>query len=79
MASCCKFLGSGILCSCNCPAKSGHKVPIIFQNNCYFCSAIFCLCKNGKLLYLERLRLKGRALRYFKLWATFFYKSAGPA
>ena len=29
MATCCKFLGAGILCSCNCPAKSGHKVPII--------------------------------------------------
>ena len=26
MAGCCKLLGARILCSCNCPFRSGHNV-----------------------------------------------------
>ena len=40
MAGCFKLLGAGILCSCNCPCRSGHNVPIhLQQDNCYF---LFC-------------------------------------
>ena len=40
MAGCCNLLCTRILCSCNCPCRSGHNVPInLQQNNCYF---LFC-------------------------------------
>ena len=40
MASCCKLLSAGILCSCSCSWMCGHNVPInLQQDNCYF---IFC-------------------------------------
>ena len=28
---CCKFLGAVILCSCICPGRSGHNVPLSLQ------------------------------------------------
>ena len=66
---CCKFLGAGILCSCNYPGRSGHDVPVNLQHDkCYF---LFC---NLVSLYEWEsvILLKVRALRmgypvYFKL------------
>ena len=36
VVSCCKLLGVGILCSCNCPCRLDHSVPVNFQQDkCY--------------------------------------------
>ena len=36
VVSCCKLLGVGILCSCSCPCRSGHDVPVnLQQDKCY--------------------------------------------
>ena len=40
VVGCCRLLGIGILCSCSCPHKSGHDIPINFQQDKY-CS-LFC-------------------------------------
>ena len=40
VVSCCRLLGVGILCSCSCPHKSGHTVPVnLWQDKYYF---LFC-------------------------------------
>ena len=81
VAGCCKLLGAGILCSCSCPCRSGHDVPInLPRDKCY---SLFC---NFSCLYewKSATPLKVRALRmgypvYFRLPATFFHKGAEPA
>ena len=35
-----KLLGAGILCSCSCPSRSGHHVPVNFQQD--KCYSLFC-------------------------------------
>ena len=36
VVSCCKLLSVGILCSCSCPRRSDHSVPVKFQQDkCY--------------------------------------------
>ena len=48
----CKLHGTGILCSCSCPHKSGHYIPLnLQQGKCYslFCSFVYlyeckCVC-----------------------------------
>ena len=55
---CCRLLGVGILCSCCCPCRSGHDVPVnLQQDKCYslFCNFISpCEWKN--------IILKGQSL-----------------
>ena len=66
---CCKLPGAGILCSCRCPSRSGHSVPInLQQDKCY---SLFC---NFLSLYEWKrvIPLKVKALRmaypvYFRL------------
>ena len=36
VVSCCRLLGVGILCSCSCPHRSGHDVPINLQQDKYY-------------------------------------------
>ena len=70
--SCGRLVSEEIFCSCCCPCRSGHHLPInLQQNKCY---SLFCnfLSKNVILL-------KARALRiaypiYFRLEAASFYK-----
>ena len=43
----------GILCSCGCPCRSGHNVPVNFQQD--ICSSLFCnflTLYEWKVLYL---------------------------
>ena len=40
MASCCQFLGVGILCSYKCPHRSGHDSPVNLQED--KCYSLFC-------------------------------------
>ena len=68
---CCKFLGAGILCSCSCPDRSSHDVPVNLQHDkCYF---LYCRKFLVSLYEWESvILLKVRALRmgypvYFKL------------
>ena len=69
MAGCCRLLGAGILCSCSCPGRSGHNVPVdLQQDKCY---SLFC---NFLSLYdwESVILLKARGLRmgypvYFRL------------
>ena len=72
----CKLLGVGILCSCSCPHRSGHDVPVNLQQDKRY--SLFC---NFLSLYEWKciIPLKVRALRmgcyvYFRLQAAFFYK-----
>ena len=44
MVGCCKLLGVRIRCSCSCPDRSGHDIPInLQQDKCYslFCNYLF--------------------------------------
>lgn len=59
MAGCCKHLGVGILCTCNCPDRSGNNVSVNFQED--KCYSLFC---NISSLYKwENIHLKVRTLR----------------
>ena len=40
VVGCCRLLGVGILCSCSCPHRSGHDIPINFQQDKYY--SLFC-------------------------------------
>ena len=70
-------LSAGILCSCICPGRSGHHVPVnLQQDTCY---SLFC---NLLSLYEPKsvLLVKVRAARIchrvcFRPQATFFYKT----
>ena len=60
MVVCCELLGVGILCSCSCPGRPGHDVPVnLQQDKCY---SLFC---NFLSLYRWKsvIPLKVRALR----------------
>ena len=69
MVGCYKLLGARILCSCNCPGRSGHDVPInLQQTNVILCSADIVSLSEWKRV----IPLKVRALRmgypiYFRL------------
>ena len=39
MVGCCRLLDTGILCSCSCPPRSDHSVPINLQQDKY---SLFC-------------------------------------
>lgn len=59
MAGCCKHLAVGILCTCNCPDRSGNNVSVNFQED--KCYSLFC---NISSLYKwENIHLKVRTLR----------------
>ena len=50
----CRLLGAGILCSCSCPRRSGHSVPVnLQQDKCY---SLFC-----NFLFLYEWTLKGQS------------------
>ena len=61
MGGCCELPGAGILCSCNCPSKSGHCVSghckPLTNDKCYskknaiLCSATY-FYMHGKVLHL---------------------------
>ena len=55
VVSCCELLGVGILCSCSCPRRSGHDVPVNLQQDKYY--SLFC-----NFLSLYEWTLKGQGL-----------------
>ena len=53
VAGCCKLLVAGILCSCSCPHRSGHNVPInLQQDKCYYLFHTFFSLYEWKVIYL---------------------------
>ena len=73
LVSFCKLISVGILCSSSCPRMSCHDVPVNLQQGKY--NSLFCnfyLCMNG-LLKVRALRMGSPV--YFRLQATFFYKT----
>ena len=78
MASCCKLLGAGILCSCSCPCRSGHNAPINFQQDkCYF---LFCNFLMDKCYTFKGQSLEKCAILYISAYRQHsFRKGAEPA
>ena len=54
VVGCCRLLGVGILCSCSCPHRSGHDIPINFQQDKYY--SLFC-----SFLSLYKWMLQGQS------------------
>ena len=76
MAGCCRLLGAGILCSCSCPCRPVHHVPVNLQQD--KCHSLFCnylsLCEWKSVIPLKVRALSMGYHVYFRLEATFFYK-----
>ena len=52
VVGCCELLGAGILCSCSCPCRSGHNVPVnLNKTNVILCSATLYCSRNVNVLY----------------------------
>ena len=61
-----KALGAGILCSCSCPCRSGHGVPINLQQDKWLFSVLQLFISTG----MEKCyTFKGQSL---KSWATLY-------
>ena len=77
----CRLLGVGILCSCSCPRRSGHDIPLNFQQDKYyslFCS--FLSIYEWKSVIPLKVRVLRKGYRvYFRLYTAFFHKDAEPA
>ena len=53
MTGFCKLLGVGIRCSCSCPQRPGHDVPVnSIRTDVILCSATFYFLMNRKVLNL---------------------------
>lgn len=65
VVGCCRLLGVGIFCSCNCPSKSGHNDPANLQQGIILCSATFCFYGTGSVIPLKVRVLQRGSPVYF--------------
>ena len=68
MAGCCKLLVARPLCSCSCPGRSGHNVPINLQDKCYSLFCNFLSLYEGKIVTCLKVTAVGMGYPvYFRL------------